>query len=435
MSMTIPAAVSDTTGTDPLFSPLKLRSGLELPNRVAKAAMEESLAVRGQLPGRHLECLYRHWAHSGAGMLITGNVMVDHRALTAPGTIALEANTPLDPFWRWAIVAKMGGARAIMQINHPGVAVPANLNGLTWAPSEVAIDLGKLSGLFRAPTAMTDQDIRETISRFAVTARRAAEAGFDGVQIHAAHGYLLSQFLSPLTNQRTDEWGGSLEGRARLLTSIVAAVQTAVPAGFAVLVKLNSSDFQKGGFTAAEAAQVVGLLGSLNVDLVELSGGTMESPASLGQRTADKRLSTLAREAFFLEFAEEILATATMPIMLTGGIENREVAERVRARGVAVVGMATAMAITPDLPSRWATGPTDPVDLPTVTWGNPVLAAGAQLSLIHRQFRRLSKGGTARSGDSAVLTFVMDQARRQVAAVRYRRWRRAQARNAPGPAQ
>ncbi|WP_040698534.1 oxidoreductase, partial [Nocardia vinacea] len=202
---------------DGLFSPVQLRSGQVLPNRIAKAAMEEGLAGDGQLPDERSIALYRRWGGGGAGLLITGNVMVHAEALTGPGGIVLDADSPLEPFAAWAQAGKAAGAAMWMQISHPGRQVQANMPGVVWGPSDIAVDVGRHSKRFGKPVAMTTDQIRETIDRFATTAERAELAGFDGVEVHAAHGYLLSQFLSPLVNNRTDEWGGSLENRARLL--------------------------------------------------------------------------------------------------------------------------------------------------------------------------------------------------------------------------
>ncbi|MBX9912989.1 MAG: 2,4-dienoyl-CoA reductase, partial [Pseudomonadaceae bacterium] len=184
-----------------LFTPLLLPCGTQLPNRLAKAAMEENLASVGQLPGDTLIGLYQRWAAGGSGLLITGNVMIDGAAMTGPGGIVLESATPLEGFQRWAKAAKSNGAQVWMQLNHPGRQTYANLGGKRWAPSVVALDLGKHSSRFAIPKAMDEQDISQLIQRFADSARLAEQAGFDGVQIHAAHGYLLSQFLSPLSNQ------------------------------------------------------------------------------------------------------------------------------------------------------------------------------------------------------------------------------------------
>jgi 2,4-dienoyl-CoA reductase-like NADH-dependent reductase (Old Yellow Enzyme family) len=336
-----------------LFSALVLRSGGVLRNRVAKAAMEEGMAGDAQLPDERLISLYRRWRAGGAGLLITGNVMVHAEALTGPGGIVLDDRAPLDPFARWAQAGKAGGAAMWMQVSHPGRQVQAKMPGVVWAPSPVAIELGKHSKRFARPVAMTKEQIAATVERFATTAGLAERAGFDGVEVHAAHGYLLSQFLSPLVNQRGDEWGGSLENRARLLLDVVRAIREAVSLSFAVAVKLNSADFQRGGFDAQDAAQVIAMLEPLGVDLVELSGGSYESPAMSG-RPADGR--TAAREAYFLELAAQLAKTSPLPLMLTGGITRRETAERVLASGVALVGMASAMAITPDLCSRWQEG-------------------------------------------------------------------------------
>lgn len=181
-----------------LSTPLVLRNGTRIANRIAKAAMEESLARQpGQLPGPEIEELYRSWARGGSGLIITGNVMVDRRALTSPGTIVLDAETDLGPFRRWAEAAGSGGGQVWMQINHPGRQVRSDLPGVAWAPSDIGVSLGKHTSAFARPTAMDEADIQATIHRFATTARLAEQAGFHGVQIHAAHGYLLSQFLSP----------------------------------------------------------------------------------------------------------------------------------------------------------------------------------------------------------------------------------------------
>lgn len=402
-----------------LFDPLTLPNGTRLPNRVAKAAMEESMAEAGQLPGAAIHRLYQRWAQGGAGLLITGNVMVDRRALTGPASIALEADTPLAPFRAWAQAARQNGAQVWMQINHPGRQVMANMGGLAWAPSAVALDLGKHSKLFAQPQAMTAADIAQVIRRFADTAYAAEQAGFDGVQIHAAHGYLLSQFLSPLTNRRGDEWGGSLANRARLLLAVVRAVRERVSPRFSVAVKLNSADFQRGGFSEDDARQVVLLLNELPVDLIELSGGSYESPAMQG-RTADGR--TLAREAYFLEFAKALAAVARMPVMTTGGIARREIAEQVLASGVAVVGIATALSVAPDLPQQWRAGLAPVASAQPVNWKDKTLASIASMALVRRRLRALGAGGSGAGTLNPLYTLLTDQLRASLHTRRYRKW-------------
>lgn len=278
---------TDST-VSPAFAPFTLPSGgATLPNRMVKAAMEENMAVAGQLPpGKELVELYHRWSRGGGvGTIITGNVMVHAEALTGPAGVVLDAQSPpIGPFREWANAAKGGGAKVWMQINHPGRQIQADMPGVAWSPSATRVELGKNSKRFaHPPQAMTALQINDTVNRFATTARRAEEAGFDGVEIHAAHGYLLSQFLSPLVNQRTDEWGGTLENRARLLLDIVRTVRRVVDPTFTVAVKLNSADFQRGGFDSDDAAQVIAMLAPLGVDVVELSGGSYEAPAMTGQ--------------------------------------------------------------------------------------------------------------------------------------------------------
>lgn len=410
------------SGAD-LFQPLRLPNGAVLPNRIAKAAMEEQLAEPAQKPGAALHRAYRAWSEGGTGLLLTGNVMVDRRALTSAGAVVLDAETDLEPFRRWASAAKAGGAAIWMQISHPGRQVMAALGQPGWAPSAVAVDLGKHSKLIAPPREMSEAEIEATIARFAATAQRAEEAGFDGVQIHAAHGYLISQFLSPLSNRRTDRWGGTLENRARLLIEVIRAVRAAVRADFAVAVKLNSADFQRGGFDAGDAEAVVRLLNELPVDLVELSGGTYEAPAMQGQ-TRDGR--TLAREAYFLEFAAQIAKVACMPVMTTGGIRRREVAAEVLAQGVAVVGIGTALALCPDLPRRWREGRPSGELVPQVGFKDKTMNALAIMALVRRQIHRLGANQPPLAAPSPLFTLIRDQWRGARLAKRYRGWIAAQ---------
>jgi len=402
-----------------LFSPLTLPNGAAIPNRIAKAAMEENMADGDHAPSVGLLRLYRAWAQGGAGLIITGNVMIDGRAMTGPGGVVLEDDRHLDRFRAWAEAGREGGGQLWMQINHPGRQMPAALGQETLAPSPVALDLGNLSKQFAPPREMTAADIADVQRRFVATALLAERAGFTGVEIHAAHGYLLSQFLSPLSNRRDDQWGGSLENRARLLIDIVRDVKAAVAPEFAVAVKLNSADFQRGGFSPEDAQAVVAMLAPLGVDLVELSGGSYEAPAMMGSARDDR---TLAREAYFLEFAREIAKAATMPLMVTGGIRRREVAEQVIASGVAIAGIATALAIRPDLPSRWKGGADDAPTLKPIRWKNKPLASSAHMAAVKYQLTRLSRGRRTLSGVSPVWALGLSQFAMRRRARRYRAW-------------
>jgi 2,4-dienoyl-CoA reductase-like NADH-dependent reductase (Old Yellow Enzyme family) len=306
-----------------------------------------------------------------------------------------------------------------MQISHPGRQVQARMPGVAWGPSAVAVELGKHSKRFGRPVAMTKEQISATVKRFATTAGLAERAGFDGVEVHAAHGYLLSQFLSPLVNKRSDEWGGGLENRARLLLDVVRAIRMVVSSPFTVAVKLNSADFQRGGFDANDAARVIAMLEPLGVDLVELSGGSYESPAMTG-RPADAR--TAAREAYFLDLAAELAKTSPLPLMLTGGITRRETADAVLASGVELIGMATAMAVTPDLPNRWRAGLEPAERLEPVTWSDKTLASAASMSLARHQMRRITRGQDPAGKTHPLYALVCDQRTQRRALGRYRTW-------------
>ncbi|RWR04743.1 NADH:flavin oxidoreductase/NADH oxidase family protein [Paenirhodobacter populi] len=413
------------TPQSPLFQPLHLPNGQTIPNRIAKAAMEENMADLRHLPGESLRRLYRRWAEGGAGLIITGNVMVSPDAVTGPAGVILDARQPLEPFRDWATAGRMNGARLWMQINHPGRQVFARTTPEAIAPSAMPMQMEGASRLFARPRAMTGAEIAGVIARFAEAAALAEQAGFDGVQIHAAHGYLLSQFLSPLTNLRTDEWGGSLENRARLLVEILRAVRTRVSPGFGVGVKLNSSDFQKGGFSAEDAVAVVRMLNDLPVDLVELSGGSYESPAMHGRPSA---ASTRAREAYFVDFARDIVAVARMPVLVTGGIRRRATAEAALApeadrAGVAMVGLAQALAFAPDLPNRWREGEAV-VEVPVIRWKNRPLSSLATMAMAKLQLRRLGAGKAPKPGAWAPGVAVLDQIRTVWRSHKYRAWLR-----------
>jgi len=363
--------------------------------------------------------MYKTWADGGAGLFLTGNVMVDGRGMTGPGGVVLEDDRNLERFKQWAQVSRSGGAQAWMQISHPGRQMMAALGQETWSASSVALDMGKLSNKFSVPKEMTVADIDELQRRFVTTAKLAEQAGFSGVQIHAAHGYLLSQFLSPISNKRQDQWGGRIENRARLLIEIVKAVRADVSPQFVVSVKLNSADFQRGGFTPEEAIRVVEMLNELNVDLVELSGGSYEAPAMQGQ-ARDGR--TLAREAYFLEFAKDIVAVACMPLMVTGGIRRKAVAEQVINSGVAMAGIATALAIDPNLPRDWRAGKDTTAALPPITWKNKMMASLAYMAAVKFQMRRLSKGRATNRNVSPLWALIVQQVLTAKQTKHYRRW-------------
>ncbi|MBZ2190979.1 NADH:flavin oxidoreductase/NADH oxidase family protein [Pseudoalteromonas arctica] len=402
---------------NPVFTSFTLPSGLVLKNRIAKAAMEENLAQEDQTPSQALKNVYSAWAKGGTGLIITGNVMVDHLAMTGPGGLVLEQSTDITAFAELARLSKQNNCKVVMQINHPGRQVFKKMGGKALSASSVALNMGKHSHLFGVPKAMAQTDIDDVITRFTQTALQAEKAGFNGVQIHAAHGYLLAQFLSPLTNKRDDKWGGSLQNRARLLLEITRSIKAACSPTLSVSVKLNSADFQRGGFEPSDAQVVVDLLNELNVDFVELSGGSYEAPAMQG-KTGDER--TLAREAYFLEFAKAISHRSSIPIMTTGGISRLSIANNVIESGVALVGIATALAYQPNLPNKWQNEPLQLAVLPSVTWQDKTLAGLATMALVKRQIRRLGQGKPVKTNASPIFTLISDQLRSVKLTKRYR---------------
>ena len=416
--------------TSKLFQSLTLPNGQTIPNRLCKAAMEENLCDEGQIPGDRLHQLYRSWVEGGVGLILTGNVMVAPDALTGPGGVVLQESTDIEPFKRWAEAGKSEDGQFWMQINHPGRQVYAAMGETALSPSDKTMDMGNFSKMFAQPRAMTEEEIEVLIQRFTATSKQAELAGFTGVQVHAAHGYLISQFLSPLTNLRSDQWGGDINNRARVLIEIVKRIRQSVKPEFCVSVKLNSADFQRGGFELHDAKVVIQLLNELNVDLVELSGGSYESPAMQGRVTekdAEKPETTLRREAYFVDFAREIASVAKMPIMVTGGILRRVVAEQALEKdgagfGVEMLGLAQAMAFQPDLPNQWRDHELE-IKLPQVNWKNKTFAALAVMAITKVQLKRLAQGKLPKANVSPFFSLIGDQIETNKRTKRYRRWR------------
>jgi 2,4-dienoyl-CoA reductase-like NADH-dependent reductase (Old Yellow Enzyme family) len=345
-------------------SPLQLPCGAVLPNRLAKAAMTEGLADPAGLPTPELERLYGIWSDGGAGMLLSGNIQIDADHLERPGNVIIDRELDagaLARFKSWTAAATRGGNHFWAQLSHAGRQTMAIVNSRPKAPS--AVRLGLPGGQFGEPVAMTAADIEAVIAGFARAARICRETGFTGVQIHAAHGYLISQFLSPRSNQRTDQWGGSLENRARLLLRTLAACRQAVGAGFPIAVKLNSADFQKGGFAFEDSLQVAAWLEQAGIDHLEVSGGTYEQPKLLGlggmEPADDPKLaaSTLAREAYFVDFAKAMKQAVSLPLMATGGFRSRAAMQQALDMGaVDAIGLGRPLCVEPDGPKRLLAG-------------------------------------------------------------------------------
>ncbi|ANN15290.1 NADH:flavin oxidoreductase [Amycolatopsis orientalis] len=336
-----------------LAQPLELRCGAILPNRLAKAALSEQLGDRRNRPTPELAELYRTWSRGGAGTLITGNVMVDPTALGEPRNVAVPREPDATEFKSWARSADGTGAGVWVQLNHPGRQSPRFLSRQPVAPSAVPFGDRGIRSVFATPRALTGDEIEAIIDRFGVAARTVVDAGFDGVQIHGAHGYLVSQFLSPLTNQRTDGWGGDALRRRRFLLEVVARVRAEVGDSVPVAVKLNSADFQRGGFSEEESLEVVRELGEAGIDLLEVSGGTYEKAAMMGPG----RASTASREAYFLDYAAKARQLTDVALMVTGGFTSPDgMAAALRSGALDVVGLGRPLIVDPGLPGRLLRG-------------------------------------------------------------------------------
>ncbi|WOE74675.1 NADH:flavin oxidoreductase/NADH oxidase family protein [Alterisphingorhabdus coralli] len=347
-----------------LDAELKLPCGVIIPNRLAKAAMTEGLATPDGRPTPELERLYGIWSDGGAGLLLSGNVIVDKDHLERPGNVVIEAEPDGDMknrLRRWAQAATRSGNQFWAQISHGGRQTQKVVNPTPKSSSDVALDLP--GGLFGTPSPLSVDEIADLVTRWAIAARACQEAGFTGVEIHGAHGYLISQFLSPRVNHRTDDYGGTLENRARFLLEIVAAVREAVGPEFPVSVKLNSADFQKGGFNFEDSLAVVEWLEAASVDLIEISGGTYEQPKLAGKEGIEPEekqnvaQSTAAREAYFVDFAKAMQAKVQIPLMVTGGFRTRQAMEQALESGAAdLIGLARPMCLMTDAPQQLLDG-------------------------------------------------------------------------------
>ena len=322
--------------------------------------MTEGLATADGLPTPELETLYGLWSDGGAGMLLSGNIQVDADHLERPGNVVIdrEPNEQMKAaLASWAQACTRQGNHFWAQISHAGRQTQSNVNPHPKAPS--AVKLGLPGGQFGEPVALTEAEIQDLVGRFALCAQAVKEAGFTGVQVHAAHGYLLSQFLSPRSNVRTDQYGGVLENRARMLLEVVRAVRESVGPSFPVAVKLNSADFQRGGFDFADSLQVAQWLQREGVDLLEISGGTYEQPKLLGVEGVEEvdpqevAQSTQQREAYFVDFAVAMREQVSIPFMVTGGFRRRDAMEQaVATAGADIIGIGRPMCVMTDAPEQ-----------------------------------------------------------------------------------
>ncbi|MDA3897165.1 MAG: NADH:flavin oxidoreductase/NADH oxidase family protein [Desulfobacteraceae bacterium] len=336
-----------------LNSPLPLPCGARIKNRLCKSAMSENLASVHHSPTNFLTNLYGKWADGGIGLCITGNIMIDSNALGEPRNVVVEDESIMDELRSWAVSGTQNNTHLWAQLNHPGKQSPNTLSEQPVAPSAIAFS-GGLQKFFNPPRELQESEIKDLIQRFANAAGILKKAGFTGVQIHGAHGYLVSQFLSSNHNQRTDDWGGSAENRMRFVLEIYRAIRKTVGEKFPVGVKLNSSDFMLGGFTEDESIAVATALTNEGIDLIEISGGTYERPAMTG-RTGKQKVR--ASEAYFLSYAEKIRSQVQTPLMITGGFRTSGgMADAVAGKHIDLVGLARSMAVDPELPNKVLSG-------------------------------------------------------------------------------
>jgi 2,4-dienoyl-CoA reductase-like NADH-dependent reductase (Old Yellow Enzyme family) len=258
------------------------------------------------------------------------------------------------------------------------------------------------------PRALTEGEIWNIILRFGEAARICKKAGFEGIQLHGAHGYLISQFLSPLTNQRTDQWGGSIENRMRFLLEIYKEVRKQTGDNFIVGVKLNSADFQRGGFSEEDAIAVFRAIDALGIDFIEISGGTYEAPAMAGAKQSKKQ-STIAREAYFLEFAEKIRKEVKTALMVTGGFRTRQGMDAALQSGACdFIGIARPLAVELDAPNHLLAGnPSVRYAVKPIKTGIPMLDKMAVMEVIWyaAQFKTIAQGKKPKPNLSPLLVF------------------------------
>lgn len=399
------------TPAEQLGQPFPLRSGETLPNRFAKSAMSETLGTVDNRVTPALAQLYGTWADGGTGLSITGNVMIDRRHIGEPQNVVVDDERDLDELREWARAGKRQGNALWMQLNHPGKQSPKILNRDPVSPSAIPFRK-ELRGMFATPRALTAPEIEDIIQRYARSAAIAEKAGFTGVQIHGAHGYLISQFLSPHHNQRADDWGGSPAKRMRFVVEVYKAIRQVTGRDFSVGIKLNSADFQRGGFTEEESLAVIETLSNLGIDLVEISGGNYESPAmAKGAQAgaADVKASTRAREAYFLEFAEKVRAQVGVPLMVTGGFRTRDgMAAAIESGATDLIGLARPLAVDPDFPGRILAGEDFASSVKPIKTGIKAIdnMALMEVSWYTRQLGRMGQGKKPRQHDRGLLSLM-----------------------------
>ena len=367
--------------------------------------MSQNFGTRNHAPSKGLINAYNVWAKGNPGLLITGNVMVDSMALGEARNVVVEDYKAFELSKKWARSVEGTGVHLWPQINHPGRQAFAAINRETVGPSAISLSLGSASKMFKMPIVLSDEAIWDIIKRFGNTARIMKEAGFTGCQIHGAHGYLVSQFLSPNSNIRTDQWGGSLSNRARFVLEVYREIRRQVGSDYPIAIKINSADFQRGGFTEEESMEVIRFLSNEGIDLIEISGGTYESPAMI---QGDRKKSTISREAYFLDYIEKARKLIKTPLLLTGGFRSVSVMERALEDGnLDVVGLARPFCLYPNLANQILDGSVERFETPIPQIGIKFLdkLGGVELPWYELQIQRIGKGKSPKTNLLAILAF------------------------------
>lgn len=391
-----------------LSQPLTLPNGTTLKNRLVKSAMSECLGTVDHHPTAQLEVLYGRWAQGDLGLCITGNVMIDRRAVGEPHNVVIEDERHLGLLKRWAAAGNHLDTALWMQLNHPGKQAPRGLNRETVSPSAVPFSPG-LARFFDVPRALNENEIEDIILRFGRTARIAKIAGFQGIQIHGAHGYLVSQFLSPHHNRRRDRWGGNALNRRRFMLAVLGEIRRQVGNTFPIAIKLNSADFQRGGFDEEESIDAILALAQEGIDLIEISGGTYEAPAMVGSMRAKE--STQQREAYFLKFAEKVRMATRVPLMVTGGFRTCEgMTHAILSGAVDLVGLARPLAIEPDVATRFLRGWNAKHTVRPISTGMKIIdkMTFMEISWYTNQLQRMGYGRDPKPDASALRLFLIN---------------------------
>lgn len=365
-----------------------LPSGEVVKNRIAKSALSEGIAEANGRPSEALFNLYEQWGKGGAGILFSGNTMVDKNHLVNANVMIAENEAFLADFTTLAEKAQAGGSHLWMQINHPGRQAPVYLDKAPVSASNVKMP----SKIYLEPRPLTEEEIYDLIDRYGTAALVAKKSGMKGAQIHGAHGYLVSQFLSPLTNIRKDKWGGSLENRARFVLEIYRDMRKKCGTDFPLGIKINSADFQRGAFTEEESMEVIQMLDAEGMDLIEVSGGTYERAAMVGTQHKE---STLKREAYFIDFIRKVREKIKSPLMLTGGFRTAEtMAKAIENNELDFIGLGRPFCVFPNVAKDLLSGVMTDCSVPDLLTGVDKIDMTGMLQTPWHQFQlvRMGKG-------------------------------------------